>query len=67
MTATDDGQGLIERLHDVCGFVCGSLDPVVGLGALALDAGLLGLQDLLGDGFLVVELDELLLLILEGA
>lgn len=67
MAATDDGQGLIQGLHDVLGFVGSGLNPVLGLGALGLDALLLGLQHLFGDGFLVVELDELLLLGLEGA
>jgi hypothetical protein len=31
VAASDDGQGIVERLHDVCGFVGGSLDPVVSL------------------------------------
>ncbi len=65
MAAVNDGQGLVEGLHDVCGFVGGCLDPFAGLGALGFDALLLGLQDLFGYAALVVELDELLLLILE--
>jgi hypothetical protein len=67
VAATDDGQRLVEGLKDVCGLVGGGLNPALGLGALGFYALLLGLQDLLGDGFAVVELDELLLLVLEGA
>jgi hypothetical protein len=67
VAAPDDGQGLVEGLHDVAGFVGGGLDELAGLGALGFDALLLGLENLLGDGLFVVELDELLLLILEGS
>lgn len=67
MAAVDDRQGLVEGLKDLRGFVGSGLDPAVGLGALSFDALLLGLHDLFGDAAPVVELDELLLLILEGA
>jgi hypothetical protein len=55
-------QGVIECCHDVLDLAVGGLGPLLGLGALSLDALLLGFQDLLGDTAFVVELDELLLL-----
>jgi hypothetical protein len=47
VAAPDDRQSIIEGLYDVLGFVSGRVNPVVGLGTLGLDTGLLGLQDLL--------------------
>ncbi|MGP0100286.1 MAG: hypothetical protein ACLPUT_01515 [Solirubrobacteraceae bacterium] len=55
-------QRVLERCHDVLDLAVGGLSPLPGLGALSLDALLLGLQDLLGDTAFVVELDKRLLL-----
>ncbi len=66
MAASHDGQGVIKGIHDVSRFVACGFDEALGLGALALNAGLLGLQDLLRYAAFVVELHELLLLVLEG-
>ncbi|HEY4915860.1 MAG TPA: hypothetical protein VIH92_03040 [Solirubrobacteraceae bacterium] len=57
-----DRERIVERCHDILDFCCRGVGPLLGLGALALDALLLGLQDLLGDAAFVVELHELLLL-----
>src|ERR1700722_12771043 len=58
----DEAECILEGLHDVLDLACGCLRPAASLGALGLDSGLLGLQNLVGDLALVVELDELLLL-----
>ncbi|HTA33963.1 MAG TPA: hypothetical protein VK721_11105 [Solirubrobacteraceae bacterium] len=55
-------QCILKCRHDVLDLAVGGLGPLACLGALCLDALLLGLQDLLGDAAFVVELDELVLL-----
>jgi hypothetical protein len=55
-------QRVVESLRDILDLPDGGGRSVASLGALGLDAVLLGLQHLFGDVALVKELDELLLL-----
>jgi hypothetical protein len=45
VAASHDGQGIIKGIQHVSGFVACGFDEALGLGELALDAGLLGLQE----------------------
>jgi hypothetical protein len=62
LASVQKDERVIERLHHVLDLASGSVGPLLGLGALLLDPLLLGLEHLLGDAAVVVELDELLLL-----
>jgi hypothetical protein len=55
-------EGFVERRHDVIDLVLGGLCPLLDLGLLLGNAGLLGSQHVFGNGVAVEELDELLLL-----
>ena len=61
LPVVEEQEGVVECSVDVLDLAVGGVCPLLGLGALGLDACLLGYQDFFIDAFFEVELNELLL------